>query len=105
QTSQNSQKTAHQTIKSGGNCTRKQAITQEKSCCYEYFRGDEVDFIVRVGRHLTAIEVTSGRTREARAGMAAFAEAFKPARALLVGGDGTAVDEFLAQPVEHWVAH
>ncbi|TSE18158.1 hypothetical protein Taqua_02570 [Tepidimonas aquatica] len=37
--------------------------------------------------------------------MAAFAEAFKPARALLVGGDGTAVDEFLAQPVEHWVAH
>ncbi len=65
----------------------------------------EVDFIVRVGRHLTAIEVTSGRTREARAGMAAFAEAFKPARALLVGGDGTAVDEFLAQPVEHWVAH
>lgn len=67
-------------------------------------RNREVDFVVRVGRHLTAIEVKSGRTREALAGMAAFAAAFKPARTLLVGGDGIAVDEFLAQPVEHWVA-
>jgi hypothetical protein len=37
------------------------------------------------------------------AGMTAFAEAFKPRRTLLVGGDGIAVDEFLARPVAHWI--
>ena len=43
------------------------------------------------------------RAPEALPGMAAFADAFKPARRLLVGGDGIAVEEFLARPVEHWV--
>jgi len=33
---------------------------------------------------------------------AAFADAFRPTRKLLVGGDGIALDEFLSQPVEHW---
>jgi hypothetical protein len=28
---------------------------------------------------------------------------FKPTRTLLIGGDGIALDEFLAQPVEHWL--
>jgi hypothetical protein len=55
------------------------------------------------GRAVTAIEVKSGRAPEAHAGLAAFAEAFKPRRTLLVGGDGIPVDEFLLQPVEHWV--
>ena len=35
--------------------------------------------------------------------MAAFADAFRPTRKLLVGGDGIAVEEFLSKPVEHWV--
>lgn len=65
-------------------------------------RAKEVDFIVRAGRSLTAIEVKSGRTRHARASLAAFAEAFKPKRKLLIGGDGIPVEEFLARPVEHW---
>ena len=66
-------------------------------------RNKEVDFIVRAGRRLVAIEVKSGRTREAQPGLTAFAEAFKPQRTLLVGGDGIAVQDFLLQPVEHWV--
>ena len=65
-------------------------------------RNREVDFVVRAGRTVTAIEVKSGRAREAQAGMDAFAAAFKPARMLLVGG-GIAIEEFLAKPVEHWV--
>lgn len=63
----------------------------------------EVDFVVRAGRTLTAIEVKSGRSRDALPGMAAFASAFRPTRKLLVGGDGIALDEFLGRPVEHWV--
>ncbi|MCC6198076.1 MAG: DUF4143 domain-containing protein, partial [Burkholderiales bacterium] len=66
-------------------------------------RNREVDFVLKAGRRLVAIEVKSGRTREMPAGMAAFAEAFRPKRALLVGSDGIAIDQFLAQPVTHWL--
>jgi hypothetical protein len=52
---------------------------------------------------LTAIEVKTGRRRETLAGMAAFADAFKPGRKLLVGADGVSIDEFLSRPVEEWV--
>jgi hypothetical protein len=66
-------------------------------------RNHEVDFVVRTGRAVTAIEVKSGRGRDTHPGLSAFAEAFKPTRKLLVGGDGIAVEEFLLQPVKHWV--
>lgn len=64
----------------------------------------EVDFVVRSGRSLTAIEVKSGRPRETLPGMAAFTAAFQPKRVLLVGGDGIAVEEFLRRPVGKWIA-
>jgi predicted AAA+ superfamily ATPase len=74
-------------------------------CRLHYWRerNHEVDFIVQSGRRLTAIEVKSGRAPQAHAGTAAFVAAFKPQRTLLVGGDGIRVDEFLRQPVSHWV--
>lgn len=62
-----------------------------------------MDFVVRTGRAVTAIEVKSGRGRDTHPGLAAFADAFKPARKLLVGGDGIPVEEFLLEPVAHWV--
>jgi predicted AAA+ superfamily ATPase len=67
-------------------------------------RNREVDFVARVGRAVTAIEVKSARGRVVQPGLAAFAEAFKPKRKLLVGGDGIPVEEFLARPVEHWLS-
>ena len=66
-------------------------------------RNREVDFVVRTGRTVTAIEVKSGRTRDVHAGITAFAESFKTRRKLLVGSGGIAVEEFLNQPVEHWI--
>ena len=66
-------------------------------------RNREVDYVVRTGAILTAIEVKTGRSRDTLAGMGAFAEAFRPGRKLLVGADGIPVDEFLARPVAHWV--
>jgi len=66
-------------------------------------RNREVDFVARAGKTLTAIEVKSGRRRDALPGMEAFAQAFRPARRLLVGADGIALDEFLSRPAEHWV--
>jgi predicted AAA+ superfamily ATPase len=74
-------------------------------CDLSYWRDRdrEVDFVARRGRTLTAIEVKSSRARDAQAGLAAFSEAFRPKRKLLVGGDGIPLDEFLSRPVEHWV--
>lgn len=66
-------------------------------------RSHEVDFVVRAGKTVTAIEVKSGRARDSFPGLAAFGAAFPRARKLLVGGDGIAVEEFLERPVEHWV--
>jgi predicted AAA+ superfamily ATPase len=63
----------------------------------------EVDFVVRAGRRLVAIEVKSGRAPVAHSGLAAFKEAFKPKRTMLVGGDGTPVEEFLSRPVTDWL--
>jgi predicted AAA+ superfamily ATPase len=66
-------------------------------------RNREVDFVVRTGRTVTAIEVKSSRARDVQPGLTAFIDAFKPNRTLLVGADGIPVEEFLSQPVEHWV--
>jgi len=80
------------------------AATGECELFYWRERGREVDFVVRAGRAVTAIEVKSGRTRDDHGGLAAFDVAFRPARKLLVGGDGIPVAEFLAEPVAHWIA-
>lgn len=74
-------------------------------CALHYWRerNHEVDFVVKAGRRLTAIEVKSGRAPQAHPGTAAFVQAFKPKRTLLVGGDGIALDDFLMRPVAHWV--
>jgi predicted AAA+ superfamily ATPase len=79
------------------------ALTGVCEVFYWRDRNREVDFVVRAGRALTAIEVKSARTRDAHPGLASFVAAFRPKRTLLVGGDGIPVEEFLLQPVEHWV--
>ena len=63
-----------------------------------------MDFVVRAGRTLTAIEVKSGRSPDARPGLARFAQSFPKSRTLLVGRDGIGTEEFLSKPVAHWVA-
>ena len=66
-------------------------------------RDRAVDFVARAGQTLTAIEVKSGRARDGQPGLAAFAEAYRPKRKLLVGGDGIPLEEFLFRPVQYWV--
>jgi predicted AAA+ superfamily ATPase len=66
-------------------------------------RNAEVDFVVRVGKSVTAVEVKSGRARDAFPGLAAFGAAVPKARKLVIGADGISVEEFLRRPVLHWV--
>lgn len=74
-------------------------------CTLYYWRehNQEVDFVTRAGRRVTAIEVKSGRVPQAHAGTAAFVESFTPQRTLLVGSDGVSLDAFLMQPASHWM--
>lgn len=66
-------------------------------------RNREVDFVLRRGRRLTAIEVTSGRRKSSLSGLGAFTTEFKPTRTLLVGGQGVRLEAFLAEPAESWL--
>lgn len=66
-------------------------------------RNHEVDFVLRRGKRVVAIEVKSGRGRDTLPGMAAFVREFKPARTLQVGGQGIALEDFLAQPAGYWI--
>ena len=79
------------------------ASTGECEVYYWRERNHEVDFVVRAGPVVTAIEVKSGRGRDTHPGLGAFARAFEASRRLLVGGDGIDVGEFLAGPVAGWV--
>ncbi|HEY9054836.1 MAG TPA: ATP-binding protein [Rectinemataceae bacterium] len=62
----------------------------------------EVDFVLKSGKKITALEVKSGKTAHAP-GLAAFHEAFGTDRSLLVGGDGIPVETFLSMPVSRLV--
>jgi len=86
-----------------GACLANSAAEGECEVWYWRERSREVDFVVKCGNRLTAIEVKSGRRRDALPGMEAFSTAFHPGRSLLVGSDGIPLEEFLSNPVPHWV--
>ncbi|MBI5043009.1 MAG: ATP-binding protein [Nitrospirae bacterium] len=65
-------------------------------------RSREVDFVLCYGKVIIAIEVKSGRSKDALTGMEAFSSLFKPQKKLLVGGSGISVEEFLSTPVMQW---
>ena len=75
------------------------------SCELFYWRGGnhEVDFILRNGRRVCAIEVKSGRATKRLPGMEAFSKAFKPRRKIIVGTGGIPLEQFLSTPATHWV--
>lgn len=62
----------------------------------------EVDFVLRRGAKVAAIEVKSGGRREGAPGTEAFERAFGATRKLLVGTGGLPLEEFFETPVELW---
>ena len=83
-------------------------INGRKQACYEVFywrhKNQEVDFVVRRGRKLTAIEVKSQKARSSFSGLTAFSSLFSPASTLIIGDQGIPVEKFLLKPPEHWLA-
>lgn len=80
------------------------AATGDFELYYWRDRNREVDFVIRHGRQITAIEVKSASLRGARSGLQAFVQAFGEVRLLMVGEGGIPVEEFLRKPSEHWVS-
>ncbi len=63
----------------------------------------EVDFVLRNGPRVIAIEVKSGARRSRRLpGVERFQQRFAPHRTLLVGDGGVSLREFLTFPARHW---
>lgn len=60
---------------------------------------DEVDFIVKKGNNLIAIEVKSGNDMR-NSGMKRFKEMFNPRYSFIVGKDGMSLEDFFMMPVE-----
>jgi predicted AAA+ superfamily ATPase len=61
-------------------------------------RSREVDFILRLGTKIVAIEVKGGRRKEPGAALAAFDKSFLPARTFLVGAEELPVEKFFETP-------
>ncbi|MEX2612302.1 MAG: ATP-binding protein [Gaiellaceae bacterium] len=66
-------------------------------------RNREVDFVVESQQAVVAIEVTSGRRKDALPGLQTFLERVSQARPLLVGGQGVPLEEFFASSTERWL--
>jgi hypothetical protein len=63
----------------------------------------EVDFVLKKGRFLAALEVKSGTEDAALSGMEEFAKKFKTRRLLLVGSGGISLEQFLGSPITRWI--
>jgi predicted AAA+ superfamily ATPase len=64
----------------------------------------EVDYVVKRGRSISAIEVKSGTEEGNLSGMDEFSRKFKPKRVLLVGSGGISLGQFLGNAIEKWIA-
>jgi hypothetical protein len=63
-------------------------------------RNREVDFVLKKGKELIALEVKSGRAKTALPGMQAFLKNYRAKKLLLVGGGGIGIGEFLGMNSE-----
>ena len=70
--------------------------------CYWRDNNREVDFILKKGDRLIAIEVKSGKNRDTLPGLKSFSDAFKNVKTLLIGQDGMPLEEFFNSNPSDW---
>ncbi len=64
----------------------------------------EVDFVLKKGKSVSAIEVKSGQAPRPTSGTDEFSKKFKPKKLLLVGSEGISLEKFLGNPISKWIA-
>jgi predicted AAA+ superfamily ATPase len=79
-------------------------VCTDRDIGLHYWRegNDEVDFVLRSAKKLTAIEVKSGRAGKSHQGMTAFSRRFNPDHLLLVGDGGIPLADFLRNDLSSW---
>ena len=65
--------------------------------------GAEVDFVIRRGPRVVAVEVKSGSRIRKVSGMEEFRQRYGPQKCLIVGADGIPLERFLSEPAQYWV--
>ena len=78
-------------------------MTGQDAAERRWFRPASVEYRAVEPRPAGAPPGGARRAPETLPGMAAFSDAFRPTRKLLVGGDGIDVGSFLAKPVAEWL--
>ncbi len=63
----------------------------------------EVDYILRRGKSITAIEIKSSRVRDNFSGMDSFNKTFNPKNKIIVGRQGIPLEKFMLAPVSDWM--
>ncbi|NGX28831.1 MAG: hypothetical protein K940chlam1_01019 [Candidatus Anoxychlamydiales bacterium] len=63
----------------------------------------EVDFVLKKGKFITAIEVKSSHKKVKLSGLEIFAKKYNPNRLLLIGDHGVSIETFLKTPIEKWL--
>lgn len=64
---------------------------------------EEVDFILKQGSSITAIEVKSGSRKEFLPGLSSFCKLYPSTRPLLVGQGGIDIETFLLRSIHDWI--
>lgn len=62
----------------------------------------EVDFVLKKGDQLIAIEVKGGYLLKNSSGLALFDSKFKPYKILVIGASGISLEHFFETPLENW---
>lgn len=63
----------------------------------------EVDFVIRKGDRLCAVDVKTGRKRIQTSGLNEFVERYPRSRQMVVGVGGVGLKDFFETPVKEWV--
>ena len=70
-----------------------------------YWKKDNriVDFVLKKGKELIAIDVNTSKKGKNVQGLELFAQKYQPAKTLLIGEGGLPIEEFLLKPLDHWI--
>ncbi len=74
-------------------------VDKPVSVTYWRKRSAEVDFVLQSGTDVVALEIKSGRQGKV-SGLQAFKDEYKKSRAMIIGGNGISLEEFLTTPPE-----
>ena len=63
----------------------------------------EVDYVIRKGEELAAVEIKSGRKKQRASGLAIFEKKFRTTKSFIVGTTGVSLEDFLTRDISEYL--